>query len=95
MPGYGADRPFMLAAHRSCAVKTDVQEFGTGSLVHTCDTLQGGSGAPVLLFQSGAPTVIGISTAILRGLGTRYAPAHGEVGVSAAQFEDAAAAAMK
>jgi V8-like Glu-specific endopeptidase len=91
LPGYGADRRELLAISRGCAVKTDVQEMGQGSLAHTCDIAAGGSGSPILLLQHRDAVVIGIATAARIGL--PYVPAHGGIGVSATEFEQAVSAA--
>jgi protease YdgD len=94
LPGYGADRPYLLAAHQGCSVKTDIAELGLGSLMHRCDTFHGGSGSPVLLLQNGNVTLIGISTAapILMS-GRNLLPAGRGYGVSATEFEKAALSA--
>jgi protease YdgD len=76
LPGYGADRPFLLSISRDCSARTDVRELGEGSLVHSCDTFHGGSGSPVLLLQNGSAMLIGISTAATFD-GTPNTPAHG------------------
>jgi protease YdgD len=93
LPGYGADRRELLAISRGCAAKTDVKELGLGSLAHTCDIAAGGSGSPVLLLQNRNATVIGIATAARIGL--PYVPAHGGIGVSATEFEQAVSAALR
>ncbi len=94
LPGYGADRRELLAISRGCAARTDVQELGPGSLAYTCDIAAGGSGSPVLLLQNGNATVIGIATAARIGLMPRV-PAHGGIGVSATEFEQAVSAALQ
>ncbi len=94
LPGYGADRSELLAISRGCAARTDVQELGPGSLAYTCDIAAGGSGSPVLLLQNGNATVIGIATAARIGL-MPHVPAHGGIGVSAAEFEQAISAALQ
>jgi protease YdgD len=87
LPGYGDDRRELLAISRDCVAKTDIQELGQGSLAHTCDIARGGSGSPVLLLQNGNAAVIGIATAArMQSLQT---PAHGGIGVSATEFEQA------
>lgn len=92
LPGFGADRPFLLAAHKGCSAKTDVPELGSGSLTHGCETFQGGSGSPVLLMRNGRVSIIGIATTApisatmpnARGATLGY-------GVSAAEFAAAIA----
>jgi len=85
LPGYGADRPYLLSASRNCSARTDVKELGRGSLVHNCDTVSGGSGSPVLLLRNGMVALIGISTAAGFG-GSPNRPVHGGLGVSATEF---------
>jgi protease YdgD len=63
LAGFGADRPFLLAAHKGCSAKTDALELGSGSLTHGCETFRGGSGSPVLLMRNGRVSIIGIATA--------------------------------
>jgi protease YdgD len=95
LPGFGADRPFLLAAHKGCSAKLDAPEFGSGSLIHWCETFQGGSGSPVLLMRNARVSLIGIATvwprlAITpntRGTTLGY-------GVSAAEFAAATGAVM-
>jgi len=93
LPGYGADRRELLAISRGCAVKTDVQQLGLGSLEHTCDVAAGGSGSPILLLQDHNATVIGIATAARIGL--PHVPVHGGIGVSATEFEQAVSTASR
>jgi protease YdgD len=95
LPGFGADRPFLLAAHRGCSAKTDAPELGSGSLTHECETFQGGSGSPVLLMRNGRLSLIGIATAAPR-LAT-MPNARGTTlgyGVSAAEFVAATGATV-
>jgi protease YdgD len=95
LPGFGADRPFLLAAHIGCSAKIDAPEFGSGSLTHWCETFQGGSGSPVLLMRNGRVSLIGIATVWprlattpnTRGTTLGY-------GVSAAEFAAATGAMM-
>ena len=94
LPGYGADRTELLAVSRACAAKTDVQELGPGSLAYTCDVAAGGSGSPILLLQNRNANVIGIATAARIGL-MPHVPAHGGIGVSATEFEQAVSAALQ
>lgn len=91
LPGFGADRPFLLAAHKGCSATTDLPELGLGSLAHGCETFQGGSGSPVLLMRNGAVSIIGIATAA--PISPTVPNARGAIlgfGVSAAQFAGAA-----
>jgi protease YdgD len=87
LPGFGADRPFLLAAHKGCSAKTDAPELGSGSLTHECETFQGGSGSPVLLMRNGRVSLIGIATAAprLANMPNARGTTHG-YGVSATEF---------
>jgi protease YdgD len=92
LPGFGADRPFLLAAHKGCSAKTDAPELGSGSLTHGCETFQGGSGSPLLLMRNGRVSLIGIATAAPRL--AKMPNARGTTlgyGVSAAEFVAATA----
>jgi protease YdgD len=95
LPGFGADRPYLLAAHKGCSAKTDVPELGSGSLTHGCETFQGGSGSPVLLMRNGRVSLIGIETMIpsLANIPNARGTTFG-YGVSAAEFAAAIAAIM-
>jgi protease YdgD len=87
LPGFGVDRPFLLAAHKGCSAKIDAPELGSGSLIHGCEMFLGGSGSPVLLIRNGGVSLIGIATASPRlaitpnASGTKIG-----FGVSAAEF---------
>jgi protease YdgD len=94
VPGFGADRPFLLAAHKGCSAKIDAPELGSGSLRHECETFLGGSGSPVLLMRSGRVSIIGIATTF-PGLANMPYNARGATlgyGVSAAEFAAATGA---
>jgi protease YdgD len=87
LPGFGADRPFLLAAHKGCSVKIDAPELGSGSLTHRCETFLGGSGSPVLLMRNGRVSLIGIATAVPRLANTPNASGRtAGFGVSAVEF---------
>jgi hypothetical protein len=47
LAGVGADRPFLLAAHKGCSAKTDAPELGSGSLTHGCETFSGWVGIAI------------------------------------------------
>jgi hypothetical protein len=91
LPGYGADRSELLSISRGCAARTDLPEPGRGSLAYTCYIAAGNSGAPVLLLQNEAATVIGIATAA--SIGRPNLPVRGGIGVSATEFENAVSSA--
>ena len=62
--GYGRDRSHLLAIHRGCSVVSgDLAQHG--ALLHRCDSAPGDSGSPLLLFDRGTPSIIGIHVAIL------------------------------
>lgn len=93
LPGFGVDRPFLLAAHRGCSVKIDAPELGSGSLTHGCEMFLGGSGSPVLLMREGRVSLIGIATAAPRLAATPNATGTTTgFGVSAAEFARATGA---
>jgi V8-like Glu-specific endopeptidase/Flp pilus assembly protein TadD len=91
LPGYGADRPELLSISRDCTAKTELPEFGRGSLAFACEIAAGGSGSPILLLRKEAATVIGIATAA--PIERRNLPVRGGIGVSATEFEEAASSA--
>jgi protease YdgD len=87
LPGFGVDRPFLLAAHKGCSAKIDAPELGPGSLTHGCEMFLGGSGSPVLLIRNGRVSLIGIATAAPRLANTPNASGTTVgFGVSAAEF---------
>ena len=92
LPGFGADRPYLLAAHKGCSARTDVPELGPGSLAHGCETFQGGSGSPILLIRDDAVSMIGIATVAPLARVPNARGATLGYGVSATQFAAAAAA---
>jgi protease YdgD len=62
--GYGRDRAHLLSMHRGCSIVETIQDGAV--LLHRCDSVQGDSGSPLLLFENGTPVIIGIHVAVLR-----------------------------
>ena len=58
--GYGQDKAHIPAAHLGCHVSGRLQ---TGVLTHDCDAVRGDSGAPVLVWRVGVPTLAAIHVA--------------------------------
>jgi len=58
--GYGQDKAHIPAAHLGCHVAGRLQ---TGVLTHDCDAVHGDSGAPVLVWRGGVPTLAAIHVA--------------------------------
>ncbi|CAA7611471.1 putative exported metallopeptidase [Magnetospirillum sp. LM-5] len=55
--GYGQDKAHIPAAHIGCRV---AGRMGAGLLTHDCDAVHGDSGAPVLVWRAGQPTLAAI-----------------------------------
>lgn len=55
--GYGQDKAHIPAAHLGCKV---AGRLGAGLLTHDCDAVHGDSGAPVLVWRAGQPTLAAI-----------------------------------
>lgn len=58
--GYGQDKAHIPAAHLGCHV---AGRLDGGVLTHDCDAVHGDSGAPVLVWRNGAPTLAAIHVA--------------------------------
>ena len=58
--GYGQDKAHIPAAHLGCHV---AGRLDSGVLTHDCDAVHGDSGAPVLVWKNGAPTLAAIHVA--------------------------------
>lgn len=58
--GYGQDKAHIPAAHLGCHV---AGKLASGVLTHDCDAVHGDSGAPVLVWKNGAPTLAAIHVA--------------------------------
>jgi protease YdgD len=93
LAGYGRDRAFVLSVHQGCTAQTDAP--APGVLSHTCDSMPGESGSPVLLLDGDNAWVVGIHTAVSSDFTPRvgYRALAGR-GVSASMFEEAARAAL-
>jgi hypothetical protein len=90
LAGYGVDRQYVLSVHRGCSAKIGLP--GAGSITHTCDSMPGQSGGPILLLQDGDAFLIGILSANAQ----RFQPQVGYqaiagLGVSASEFIQVAA----
>lgn len=58
--GYGQDKAHIPAAHLGCHV---AGALAGGVLTHDCDAVHGDSGAPVLVWKAGVPTLAAIHVA--------------------------------
>jgi protease YdgD len=94
LAGYGRDHPFVLSVHRGCAATTDAPS--AGSITHTCDSMPGESGSPILLLEDDKAWIIGIHSTISSSFesGVGYRALEGR-GVSASMFEVPARAALE
>lgn len=81
--GYGQDKAHVPTAHQGCHI---TGRLATGVLTHDCDAVHGDSGAPVLVWRQGAPTLAAIHVA------TFTMTDHRVLGgaVAAAEFADTA-----
>jgi protease YdgD len=93
LAGYGRDHAFVLSVHQGCAARTDAP--AAGLLLHTCDSMPGESGSPILLLDGDKAWLVGIHTAVSSDftpqVGYRAKAGHG---VSASMFEEAARTAL-
>jgi protease YdgD len=93
LAGYGRDHAFVLSAHKGCTARTDAP--AAGLLLHTCDSMPGESGSPVLLLDGDQAWLVGIHTAVSSDftpqVGYRATAGHG---VAASMFEEAVRAAL-
>jgi len=67
--GYGQDKAHIPAAHLGCHV---AGKLASGVLTHDCDAVHGDSGAPVLVWKNGAPTLAAIHVATFGYGGGKY-----------------------
>ncbi len=93
LAGYGGDHAFVLSVHKGCTAQTD--EPAAGLLLHTCDSMPGESGSPVLLFDGDKAWLVGIHTVV----SSEFTPQVGYRalagrGVTASMFEQAARSAL-
>lgn len=93
LAGYGGDRAFVLSVHKRCTAQIDAR--AAGLLLHTCDSMPGESGSPVLLLAGDKASIVGIHTAV----SSEFAPqvgyrARAGHGVAASMFEPAARTAL-
>jgi protease YdgD len=93
LAGYGGDRAFVLSAHKGCTTQIDAP--APGLIVHTCDSMPGESGSPLLLLDGDKAWLVGIHSAVA----SDFTPQAGHralagYGVVASMFEAAARAAV-
>jgi len=93
LAGYGGDRAFVLSAHKGCTAQIDAP--AAGLILHTCDSMPGESGSPLLLLDGGKAWLVGIHSAVA----SDFTPQVGHralagYGVAAAMFEQAARTAI-
>lgn len=93
LAGYGGDRAFVLSAHKGCTAQTDAP--AAGMILHTCDSMPGESGSPLLLLDGEKAWIVGIHSAVA----TDFNPQVGHralagYGVAASMFEEAARSAI-
>jgi protease YdgD len=93
LAGYGRDHAFVLSAHKGCTARTDAP--AAGLLLHTCDSMPGESGSPVLLLDGDKAWLVGIHTAV----SSEFTPQVGYratagYGAAASMFEEPARAAL-
>jgi protease YdgD len=93
LAGYGGDRAFVLSVHKGCTAQTDAP--APGILSHTCDSMPGESGSPVLLLEGNKTWLVGIHSAVSADFTPQvgYRALAGR-GASASMFEEAARAAL-
>jgi protease YdgD len=86
--GYSRNRPHLLAMHRGCALS---EVAARGALIlHRCDSTEGDSGSPLLLFEDGRPAIVGLHVAVMGTPSQRNG-----VAVSATVFESAVRKALQ
>jgi protease YdgD len=93
LAGYGGDRAFVLSAHKGCTAQIDAP--AAGLVLHTCDSMPGESGSPLLLLDGDKTWLVGIHSAVA----SDFTPQAGHrtlagYGVAASMFEEAARAAV-
>jgi protease YdgD len=93
LAGYGRDHAFVLSLHKGCTAQTDAP--AAGLIRHSCDSMPGESGSPILSLDGDKAWLIGLHTAVSSDftpqVGYRALAGHG---VSASMFEPAARTAM-
>jgi protease YdgD len=93
LAGYGGDHAFVLSMHKGCTAQTDAP--AEGLIVHTCDSMPGESGSPILLLDGDKAWLVGIHTGVsfdfAPQVGYRATAGHG---VAASMFEGAARAEL-
>jgi protease YdgD len=86
LAGYGIDHQYVLSVHKGCLARVDSPDADT--ITHTCDSMRGQSGGPILLLQDGRAVLIGIHSADAQRFESQvgYQAISGH-GVSASTFE--------
>jgi len=93
LAGYGGDHAFVLSVHKGCTAQIDGR--AAGLLLHTCDSMPGESGSPVLLLAGEEAWLVGIHTAVASDFTPQVGyRARAGYGVSASMFAEAARAAL-
>jgi protease YdgD len=93
LAGYGGDRAFALSAHKGCTAQIDAP--AAGLVLHTCDSMPGESGSPLLLLDGDKAWLVGIHSAVASDFTPQAGhPALAGYGVAASMFEEAARAAL-
>jgi protease YdgD len=93
LAGYGGDHAFVLSAHRGCTARIDAP--AAGLILHTCDSMPGESGSPLLLLDGDKAWLVGMHSAVA----SDFTPQVGHralagYGVAASMFEQAARGAV-
>jgi protease YdgD len=93
LAGYGGDHAFVLSVHKGCTAQTDVP--AAGLIVHTCDSMPGESGSPILLLDGDKAWLVGTHTVVSSDFTPQvgYRALAGR-GVAASMFEEAARSAL-
>jgi protease YdgD len=92
LAGYGQDHPFILSVHKGCTAQID--DPVPGVLLHTCDSMPGGSGSPLLLLDGDKAWLVGLHTASSRVTPRAGYRRRASRGVPASMFEQAARTAV-
>jgi protease YdgD len=93
LAGYGSDHAFVLSVHKGCTAQTD--QPAAGLIAHTCDSMPGESGSPILLLDGDKAWLVGIHTVVSSDFTPQvgYRALAGR-GAAASMFEEAARTAL-